>query len=35
MVEKSSPDFTDHAGLRQDAEILQSLDKQRNGMKYF
>jgi len=29
MVERS--EFSDHAGLRQDAEILASLDKQRNG----
>lgn len=29
MVDKT--EFTDHAGLKQDQEILQSLDKQRNG----
>jgi hypothetical protein len=29
MVEKT--EFGDHAGLRQDAEILACLDKQRNG----
>ena len=32
MVEKTGEIvYTDHAGLRQDAEILASLDKQRNG----
>lgn len=30
MVE-SKTDFTDHAGLKQDSEILAGLDKQRNG----
>lgn len=30
MVE-SRTEFGDYAGLRQDAEILASLDKQRNG----
>lgn len=31
MVEKT--EFGDHAGLRQDAEILACLDKQRNGKR--
>lgn len=37
MVEKGSSvaaEFTDHAGLRTDAEIMAGLDKQRNGKKH-
>ena len=30
MVEKT--EFADYAGVKQDAEILAGLDKQRNGM---
>ena len=33
MVE-SKTDFTDHAGLKQDSEILAGLDKQRNGNQH-
>jgi hypothetical protein len=33
MVEASKAyEFGDHAGFRQDAEMLAALDKQRNGM---